>query len=107
MISDLVKEAAAAGLDPAAAWWRTPGELLEIIEAYRTRMERKAYMLYNLASATAAMVGKILGGGRSPQPWECFPGWIQASMQIMSDEEILAAAEAWASLGEHSELPEP
>ena len=77
MISDLVKEAAAAGLDPAAAWWRTPGELLEVIEAYRTRMERKAYMLYN-----------------------------QASLQIMSDEEILAAAEAWASLGEHSELPD-
>ena len=69
-------------------------------------MERKAYMLYNTAATIAAMMGKVLGGGRSPQPWECFPGWIQASMSIMSDEEILAAAEAWAALGEHSDMPD-
>ena len=74
-----------------------------MIQAYRTRMERTAYLLYNTATTIAAMVGCSFGGGRRPDPWQCFPGWIEAKMSVMSDDEILAAAQAWASLGEHTE----
>ena len=36
-------------------------------------------------------------------PLAVFPRVIEATMTVMSDEEILAAAQAWASLGEHME----
>ena len=89
-----MEEAAAAGLDPAAGWDRTPGELADYIRAYRTRMERTAYLLFNHAATVAAMVGQLFGG-RSPEPFEAFPGWISRKMQVMSDEEILRNMTAW------------
>lgn len=82
-----------AGLDPAAAWDRTPGELDEYIEAYRDRMERQAYMLFNHAQAIASMVLS----SEKPRPWDAFPGWIQTQMQKMSDDEIYASCLAWCS----------
>ena len=84
-------EAAVAGLDPAAAWDRTPGELEEYILAYRDRMERQAYMYYNLAGTIASMVLS----SRKPEPWESFPGWIQPKETIMTDDEIYASCLAW------------
>ena len=82
-----------AGLDPVTAWDRTPGELNEYIEAYRDRMERQAYMLFNQAQAIASMVLSA----EKPRPWDAFPGWIQPQMQKMSDEEIFASCLAWCS----------
>ena len=84
-----------AGLDPADAWDRTPGELLEYIEAYRARMERQAYMCFNLAQAIACMV---LSADK-PKPWDAFPGWIKPQAQVMSDEAIYAAVLAWCGQG--------
>lgn len=88
-------EAAVAGLDPDAAWDRTPGELYEYIKAYRGRMERQAYMCFNLAQAIACMV---LSADK-PRPWDAFPDWIQPKMQVMSDDEIYAACLAWCGAG--------
>lgn len=89
----MVHEAAVAGLDPASAWDRTPGELNEYIEAYRDRMERQAYMLFNHAQAIASMVLS----SEKPRPWDAFPGWIKPQMQEMSDDEIYASCLAWCS----------
>lgn len=83
-----------AGLDPAAAWDRTPGELLEYVQAYRTRMERQAYMYFNLAQAIASMVLSA----EKPNPWDAFPGWIQPTVQQMSDDEMYASCLAWCGL---------
>ena len=82
-----------AGLDPAAAWDRTIGELNEYISAYRDRMERQAYMLYNQAQAIANMVLCA----EKPRPWDAFPGWIQPKVQNMTDDEIYASCLAWCS----------
>lgn len=87
-----------AGLDPAAAWDRTPGELEEYIEAYRERMRRQAYFLYNHACTITA----IMWGKRKPDPWECFPGWIKPEMHDMSAEELYQSMLAWCG-GEGSE----
>lgn len=64
--------------------------MTEYVEAYRERMERMAYMLYN----TAGAVGHFIFG-HSIRPWEAFPGIIKPTMEVMSDEAILAAMEAW------------
>lgn len=88
-----------AGLDPAAAWERTPGELLEYIQAYRDRMERHAYMLFNQAQAIASMV---LCADK-PKPWDAFPGLIQPKIQTMSDDDIYASCLAWCGLGGEEE----
>lgn len=89
-------DAAVAGLDPAAAWDRTPGELLEYIEAYRDRRELDGYMLYNLAGTIASMVLS----DKKPEPWQAFPGVIQPKMRVMSDDELYASCLAWCGLGE-------
>lgn len=84
-----------AGLDPAAAWDRTPGELLEYIEAYHERMERQAYMLYNLASTISHMIfGKTV-----PAPWQAFPNAIRPEMQVMDDDDIYQSCLAWCGRG--------
>ena len=80
-----------AGLDPLEAWDRTPGELQEYIRAYRDRMERQAYLYFNLAQATAHMVLSA----EKPRPWEAFPGWIKPTLQVMSGEELYASCIAW------------
>lgn len=89
----MVHEAAVAGLDPAVAWDRTLGELNEYIEAYRDRMERQAYMLFNQAQTIVSMVLCA----EKPRPWDAFPGWIQPKMQQMTDDEIFASCLAWCS----------
>lgn len=91
-----MKEASAAGLDPAAAWARTPGELAEYIEGYNTRMERTAYLLHDLATAVAAQVGRAFSGKALLQPWETFPGWIHYKMDIQTDDQIAETLRAWA-----------
>lgn len=83
-----------AGLDPAVAWDRTHGELQEYIQAYRDRMERHAYMLFNQAQAIASMVLSA----EKPRPWDAFPGWIKPTMQIMTDDDIYASCLAWCGL---------
>lgn len=90
-----------AGLDPAAAWDRTPGELNEYITAYRGRMERQAYMLFNLAGTIASMVLCA----KKPEPWEAFPGWIQPKNREMFDDDIYAACLAWCG-GAEQEVPQ-
>lgn len=85
-----------AGLDPAAAWDRTPGELTEYIEAWHDRRELDGYMLYNLAATIASMVLSA----KKPDPWEAFPGVIQPKMVVMSEDEIYASCLAWCGLGE-------
>ena len=85
-----------AGLDPAAAWDRTPGELVEYINAWHDRREQLAYMLYN----HAALVANMCLARRKMTPQEAFPGVIR--MQVMSAEDILASCQAWASLGEEA-----
>lgn len=84
-----------AGLDPATAWDRSPAELKEYIDAYHERMERQAYMYFNLAATTAAM----MWSKRKPEPWECFPGWIQREVRQMSDDEIYQNVLAWCGGG--------
>ncbi len=64
------------------------------MEAYRTRMERQAYMMYNLAGTIASMV---LCKDK-PEPWQCFPGWITPKETVMEDEEIYQSCLAWAGL---------
>ncbi len=88
-MEELVKQASAAGLDPFHAWDRTPGELLEYIEAFKTRMQYASYWGYNLALGIASMVLS----SKKPEPWEVFPGWIPK--KEMSDEEIAANLLAW------------
>lgn len=80
-----------AGLDPATAWDRTPGELEEYITAYRERMERQCYVLFNLAGTIASMVLC----SEKPKPWEAFPGWVKPKRIQMSDDEIYASCLAW------------
>ncbi len=92
-------EAAVAGLDPAEGWDRTPGELQEYIKAYRDRMERQAYMCFNLAQAIASMVLSA----EKPRPWDAFPGWIQPKMHVMTDDEIYTSCLAWCGLGNEEE----
>ena len=83
-----------AGLDPATAWDRTPGELIEVIAAYRERMERQCYCLYNLAGTIAHMVLS----SRKPDPWDCFPGWIEPRRVQMTDDEIYQSCLAWCGM---------
>lgn len=85
-----------AGLDPAAAWNRTPGELTEYIEAWQDRRELDGYLLYNLAGTIASMILSA----RKPDPWLAFPGVIHPKMVVMSDNEIYANCLAWCGLGE-------
>ena len=89
-----MKETSVAGLDPLEGWDRTPGELLEYIEAYRERMERQAYMCYNLAQTIASMVLS----SEKPRPWDAFPGWIPPKVQTMTDDDIYASCLAWCGL---------
>lgn len=84
-------EAAAAGLDPADGWNRTPGELNEYLDGFRKRMEILSYWGYNLAQGIASM---LLAATR-PAPWEVFPGWIPR--RDMTDDEIAANLMAWCS----------
>ena len=81
------------------AWSRTPGELQAYIKAYRDRMERQAYMCFNLAQTIAAMVMSE----EKPRPWDAFPGWIQPKIHAMSDDDIYAACLAWCGLGDEGE----
>ncbi len=85
-----------AGLDPAVAWDRTPGELVEYIEAWHDRREQMAYMLYN----HAALVANMCLAKRKLTPQEAFPGVIR--IQAMTDGELYASCLAWASLGEEA-----
>lgn len=73
------------------AWERTPGELLEYIEAYRDRLEQQAYMLYNQAACIASMV---LSSHRVA-PEDAFPGVIRR--KVMTSDAIYAACLAWTS----------
>lgn len=76
------------------AWDRTPAELQEYIRAYRDRMERQAYMYYNLAQTIACMALS----SEKPRPWDAFPGWIKPMMQTMTDDEIYANCMAWCGM---------
>ena len=88
-----------AGLDPIEGWDRTPAELTEYLEAYKDRMERKAYFGYNLAQTIACMVLSK----EKPRPWQAFPGWIRGGNAVMSDEEIYASCLAWCGAEEVTE----
>lgn len=88
-----------AGLDPVEGWDRTPGELLEYIDAYRDRMEQKAYLCYNLAQTIACMVLSA----EKPKPWQAFPGWIRGGKEVMTDDEIYASCLAWCGAEEETE----
>lgn len=68
----------------------------EYVEAYHIRMERQAYMYYNLAGTIACMVLN----SRKPEPYEAFPGWIKHEMRVMTDEELYASCLAWCGMGE-------
>lgn len=90
-------QAVRCGCDPSSAWDYTPGELLALIDGYRQRQTERAYLSYNLAQCIAAMCF----GKRRPEPWEAFPGLIEH--KAMTDEEIWAALDGWASAMEASE----
>ena len=92
-------EAAVAGLDPEIAWDRTPGELQAYLKAYRDRMERQAYLYFNLAQAIASMVLSA----EKPRPWDAFPGWIQPKVAVMSDDALYASCLAWCGQEQEEE----
>lgn len=94
-IDDVVHAAAVAGLDPMLAWDRTPGELLEYIEAYRDRRRELAYLMYDLAGA----IGNACYGKRRLRPEEAFPGFIEERLQQMYASEIYASCLAWCAGG--------
>lgn len=54
-------------------------------------MRRQAYLLYNLACTITA----VMWGKQKPSPWDCFPGWIEPELQVMTDEEIYRSMLAW------------
>lgn len=72
-----------------AAWDLTPAELDAYVDIYSRRMNDLSYYGYNLAQTISVMA---LGRDR-PEPWQCFPGWIQR--RVMSDNEIWASCLAW------------
>lgn len=86
----MVHAAAVAGLDPEAAWDRTPGELAEYIDAWHERRELDAYMLYNHASLVVSMIA-----GRRLTPAQAFPNAIR--QKAMTVNEIYANCLAWSS----------
>lgn len=72
-----MREAAVCGLDPLAAWDRTPGELLEYIHAARERERREDQRRAQLAYHHAILLGKVFSGNKKPLPavYEVFPYW--------------------------------
>lgn len=89
-----MKQAAIAGLDPAIAWDNTVDELMDTIDAFKSRMELISMFGFNLAQGIAAMCLSE----RKPRPEQVFPGWITRKEQTPDEmyNAMLACCAAYS-----------
>jgi hypothetical protein len=97
LFDQLYQPACEAGIDAAAYWDMTYGEIVAAIKAHASRhkveLQQAAYLAYQQAHVITAMMSRVLGGKKSPPTiHQAFPGLFpQAERPQQQDWRLMKA----------------